>query len=414
MGSRQRRGSVATRGGPRRPGADLVITNAAVWAEPDAEPVLDGRITVTAGRIGSVERMSSPVSTMSRAGVPVLDARGRIVTAGFWNCHVHLTEPVWSAAGRADALRLQSALDDMLVSRGFTTVVDLASNSRDTLPLIARIESGELTGPTIYTATEAICPARGLPFYTKESLPWYLWWAIPTPWTARGASRVAARQLRRGAGVIKLFTGSYVERDRIKVMAPRTAAAAAAAAHQHGVLVFAHTSNHRGLRVALDAGVDVIAHVPDETDGTADLLRTAAARGVRMIPTLQMFARTVTDSPSYLDPIDAALRIFIDAGGRVLFGTDVGYMSDYDPVGELTALQRCGMDSRQILRSLTTEPAAAFTRPDLGTIESGKCADLTMLSTTSLRVQPADLAGVAAVVKNGRIIFSTDERDRYA
>ena len=94
-----------------------------------------------------------------------------------------------------------------------------------------------------------------------------------------------------------------------------------------------------------------------------------------------MFAETVTTSPDYLDPIDAALRLFIGAGGRILFGTDVGYMSEYDTTGELAALVRCGLDSPAILRALTTEPATAFGRRDLGMIAAGATADLTALAT---------------------------------
>ncbi|MBZ5738882.1 amidohydrolase family protein [Nocardioides mangrovi] len=383
---------------------DLVITNATVWTSPDDEPLPDHAVVVHAG---VVERVV-PTAALDGAvaDLPVWDAVGRVVTAGFWNCHVHLSEPVWRGAGRAPVARLQAALDDMLLSRGFTTAVDLASNSRDTLPLVARIASGELAGPTILSATEAIRPARGLPFYTREEVPWFLWWALPTPWTAAGARRVARRQLRKGARVIKLFTGSYVERDRIKPMGIPHARAAVEVAHEHGVLVFAHTSNREGLQVALDAGVDVIAHVPDETDGTEPLLREAANRGVWLVPTLLMFAETVTTSPAYLDPIDDALRVFRDAGGRVLFGTDVGYLQEYAIDGELAALERCGLDGPAVLRALTTEPAAAFGRPDEGTVAPGMRADLTVLETRASVVRPGDLGRVAAVVKDGRVVLT--------
>ncbi len=122
------------------------------------------------------------------------------------------------------------------------------------------------------------------------------------------------------------------------------AAAAVEVAHEHGVLVFAHTSDRTGLQVALDAGVDVVAHVPDETEGVAPLLRRAAESGVVLVPTFQMFARTVTDSPTYLDPILEAAQVFTDAGGRLMFGTDVGYMDDPTIDDELGYLARCGLD----------------------------------------------------------------------
>ncbi len=360
-------------------------------------------MVIRLGRIVSVVPMAELGAIA--ADLPVWDAGDRVVTAGFWNCHVHFTERVWATARRASASRLQAALDDMLVSRGFTTVVDLASNSRTTLALAARLASGELTGPTVLTATEAIHPAQGLPFYTREEVPRIFWWVIPTPRSPRAARRAVTSQLRKGAGVIKLFTGSYIERDRIAVMDPEIAQAAVEVAHNHDRRVVAHTSNQDGLRVALEAGVDVIAHVPDETEHTDELLRRAARTGVRLIPTLHMFASTVTGSRDYLDPIDRALRLFLDEGGGLLFGTDVGYLPDRDTTPEFAALARCGVDTPAILRSLTIEPAVLFDRADSGRVEPGHVADLTVLATSSSTLEPTDLGRVAAVVKAGRLIY---------
>lgn len=386
---------------------DLLITNARLWERPEAALRPDCFVSVAQGRVVDVGAMSERPGTVSVT--QVLDVGGRVVTAGFWNCHIHLTERVWSGAARAEAEPLQSALNDMLVSRGFTNVVDLASNSRNTLPLRSRIAAGELTGPTIRTATEAVYPARGLPFYTRGLVPWFARWALPTPWTPVGAGYTARRQLHRGADVIKLFTGSYVERDRIKVMRPQVAAAAVKVAHRDGALVFAHTSNRAGLQVAFEAGVDVIAHVPSETEGIDDLLLACAAAGIRMVPTLHMFAHTVTTSRDFLDPIADALRTFVQAGGRLLFGTDVGYMDDYDTTGELDALSECGLSAADMLRMLTTEPAAAFGCSQEGAVAPGMTADLAVLDTTRQALQPSDFSSIWGVIKDGNEILSSDQ-----
>ena len=52
----------------------------------------------------------------------------------------------------------------------------------------------------------------------------------------------------------------------------------------------------------------------------------------------------------------APLRTFVDAGGHLLLSTDVGYMDDYDTIGELDALSDRGLGAGDILRMLTTEP----------------------------------------------------------
>jgi imidazolonepropionase-like amidohydrolase len=143
-------------------------------------------------------------------------------------------------------------------------------------------------------------------------------------------------------------------------MAPAIARTAVRIARRHGLPVFAHTSDRAGLRVALDAGVDVIAHVLDTTEGTAPLLREAADLGRWLVPTLDMFAQTVTRDPAYIDPIHASLNLFREGGGRLLFGTDAGYLPDHDPSGEFAALHACGLGVDDVLAMLTTRPATAF------------------------------------------------------
>ncbi|WP_166435853.1 amidohydrolase family protein [Cellulomonas shaoxiangyii] len=336
-----------------------------------------------------------------------LDVRGRVVTAGFWNCHVHLTGQPWLRSRTGSAPDLQAALDDMFLRRGFTQVLDLASNPLTTRALVRRISTGELRGPEIVTAGNGVRPWRGIPFYVAADLPRYLHALMPGPATPLAARLVVAAQAVAGAGVTKLFTGSYVTPTRVKPMRLAVARAAASEAHRRGMRVFAHPSNREGTSVALRAGVDALAHVPDETDGTESLLREAAAAGVRVVPTLHMFASTVTTDEAYLAPIRGALRGFVDAGGRVLFGTDVGYMSDRDTRGELEAMHAAGMSPSDLLRSLTVEPAEFMRRPDLGTVEPGMRANLTVLATTEPPT-PADLAHVAAVVRDGQVVYERD------
>jgi predicted amidohydrolase len=103
--------------------ADLVVCNATLVRAPGAVLVPGATIVI---RDGLISDGPAP------AGAQELDAAGAVVTAGFWNCHVHLTEPVWSGAARKPAAQLQPALDDMFNSRGFTSVVDLGSSPLQT------------------------------------------------------------------------------------------------------------------------------------------------------------------------------------------------------------------------------------------------------------------------------------------
>ncbi|HIY65376.1 MAG TPA: amidohydrolase family protein, partial [Candidatus Agrococcus pullicola] len=335
-----------------------------------------------------------------------VDLQGSVVTAGFWNSHIHLTEDVWRYSGPVDGEQLQREIDDMLLSRGFVGAVDLGSNIFSTRAVRRRIESGELRGPAILTAGAGIRPWRGVQFYIKDELPWLLRTLLPTPLSAAGARRTVLRQAGRGADVIKLFTGSYVAPDSVKVMSPTVAKAATQEAHRKGIRVLAHASNREGTEVAIQAGVDALAHVPDQTAGTEALLAEAARRGVRVIPTFHMFASTVRSDEDYLGPIRDSFAGFLRLGGRALFGTDVGYMRDRRTEPEFEAMAASGMSSADILRSLTVEPVEFFAVAGDGTVREGAPADLTVLAT-NVEPKATDFANIRAVIRNGRMMYRT-------
>jgi imidazolonepropionase-like amidohydrolase len=99
------------------------------------------------------------------------------------------------------------------------------------------------------------------------------------------------------------------------------------------------------------------------------------------------------------------LRAWIAAQGVVLFGTDVGYMSEYDPTEEYALMNEAGMTFRQILGSLTTAPAERFgASKQLGRIAPGFVADLTVTRNDPAKDVRA-LAAVQYTLRDGKIIY---------
>jgi imidazolonepropionase-like amidohydrolase len=379
----------------------LVVRNAKIYPSPDAAPLERGSIVVQDGRITAVgTEVSAP------PGSQELSAEGYTATAGFWNAHVHFTEPKWKAAGRKPAAVLNAQLEDMLTSRGFTTVVDTGSDPRDTLRLRARIESTELKGPRIYTSGPGVFPPKGIPYYVRNEIPFWLRWWVPQPSTPAAGVRYIEKNLARGADFVKLFTGSYVARGKITTMPEDIARAVVHAAHADGRLVFSHPSNLEGTRIATASGVDVLAHPPDTAAGVdASVLQRIVDRGMAMIPTLKMFAVTASSDEEYLTPIYEVVRQFRAMGGELLFGTDVGYMRDYATEDEFRALVRSGVDARGILRMLTSAPAQRFgVAHDVGTIAAGMRADLVLLEGDPME-DVLSFARVRATVRSGRVLF---------
>jgi len=385
------------------PHATLVIRNAKIYPSPDAAPLDNATILIRDGKIAAIGDATLAIP----AEATTIPCNRCVVTAGFWNAHVHFTQRKWANADWADAVRLNSQLADMLTSRGFTTVVDTGSNLRDTVPIRRRIETGKLLGPFIYTAGSAQYPPHGIPFYLRDTLPRWLLYLMPQPDSPEEAAKVEQRNIHQGADVLKLFTGSYVEHDRVLPMPEANAAAAVNVAHAHGQLAFAHPSDLAGTQVAIQSGVDVLAHAPDTPDGIDNaLLQSMVDRHMAMIPTLKMFATTVTRDPAYLNPIYAEVRAFRSLGGQLIFGTDVGYMTDYATDDEFTALAASGLDYKDILRMLTTAPAERFkVAADKGTVEPGKLADLVLLDADPA----ADISAfskVRATIRTGQVIYS--------
>ncbi len=381
----------------------LAIQSAKIYTSPDTAPIESGTIVIRDGRIAAVG-----VDISVPAGAHIIPCDHCVVTAGFWNAHVHFTEAKWAQADWQPAAKLNAQLADMLTSRGFTTVVDVGSNLRDTIPIRRRIEAGELLGPKIYTAGSAQYPPNGIPFYLKGTTPWFILKLMPQPATPEEAARIEQRNIAEGADVLKLFTGSWIAHGKVLPMPENNARAAVAVAHSHGQLAFAHPSNLAGVTVAMNSGVDVLAHAADDTAGVdARLLQTMVDRHMAMVPTLKMFGTTVTKNPHYLGPIYAEVRQFHADGGQLIFGTDIGYMTDYSTEDEFRALEQSGLNATDILRMLTTAPAERFKVADQkGTIAVGELADVVVLSADPAS-DVANFSKVQTVVRSGRVVYGS-------
>jgi imidazolonepropionase-like amidohydrolase len=100
------------------------------------------------------------------------------------------------------------------------------------------------------------------------------------------------------------------------------------------------------------------------------------------------------------------LQAFSQAGGQVLFGTDVGYIEQFDTSEEFKWISRAGMSFQEILASLTTNPAQRFGySTHSGRIAKGMDADLVIL-----RADPAEstsaFSQIRYTIRNGEIIYA--------
>src|SRR6202034_1266047 len=97
------------------------------------------------------------------------------------------------------------------------------------------------------------------------------------------------------------------------------------------------------------------------------------------------------------------LKAFSDNGGAVLFGTDVGFTKLYDTTLEYELMHRA-LSERQVLASLTTNPALYFKAAKKGKVEQGFDADLAVLDGDPV-ADISNLAKVAYTIRAGQIIY---------
>jgi imidazolonepropionase-like amidohydrolase len=356
-----------------------------IYPAPDVAPIADGVLLLRAGKIAAIGARGA---VKPPPGVRELECQGGVITAGYQNSHVHFTSEQFSNAQNAAPQDLERHLQEMLIRYGFTTVVDTASDRDNTLALRSRIESGKVRGPRILTVGSALYPHNGIPIYLAD-LPKPVLDRLPQPATPDAALSVVRENLQAGVDGTKLFVATP-QRDRsVKLMPNAIARAAADETHAAGKLVMAHPTNLDGVRIALGAKVDILVHTTlgEETPWPAALVKQAIEQKTSLVPTLQLLGYEL-DKEKVPEPvqqrlIDAAvakLKAFAYSGGQVLFGTDVGYMTEFDPTTEYELMSKAGLTPMQILASLTTAPAARWNEADRrGRLETGMDADIVVL-----------------------------------
>src|SRR5262249_41032420 len=174
-----------------------------IYPSPTAPPIDDGTVMMHGGRIQSV----GPTPTIRiPAGTAMLDCKGLVITAGFWNNHVHVLAPALLEARDSRVAGLQQELDTLFNRWGFTTVFDLGSVLDNTLSLKHRIESGELRGPRILTTGEPVWTIE--PVYIRDFLQAHHLSFPDTTSSEQAVAHVRDHVAKRANG-IKMFTGSY-------------------------------------------------------------------------------------------------------------------------------------------------------------------------------------------------------------
>jgi len=438
----------------------LTIVGGTVIDGTGRSPLEDATVVIEGDRIIEVGRAAT---TPVPPGTTMIDGRGKFVTPGLVDMHVHVYTP-------------EKWHPEFFLAAGVTTVLDLGGQLHDVAAYRNAVESGVRPGPRI--------------LFTGPMLE-------------------EGEMFAGFAGFCRRFDSAHTEAevdaladagvDAIKLyvtVRPDTARRACARAHARGLPVFMHQHATWGAEAAL-AGVDSVEHVnvfgqlapqgfwlaepsklnPFEyggwlwrwlgdldprSDAVHRLYDGLIAAGTALDPTLVLYAArpgalgddvgdTSMDDPErtkLLPRLPAAvgkelvgrwaerrnaargaaeaakhrmrrawaniLKLiggFHRAGGMVLAGTDcpnVAIVSGFSLHRELELLVRAGLTPMEAILAATRRPAERLGRRDVfGTIAAGRAADLLLLAADPL-ADIRNIGRIERVIARG-VVYEPDK-----
>ncbi|HVL80587.1 MAG TPA: amidohydrolase family protein [Actinomycetota bacterium] len=281
---------------------------------------------------------------------------GGVVLPGLVDAHAHLA--------LADPWQVARA--------GVTGVLDLGAPLHFAIgshePLRYRFSGPMLTSPGGYPIRTWGAGGFGLEVATVEQ-----------------AAQAASELIDHGATVVKIALepreGDVIPEGRLRAIVDT--------AHARGVRVVAHAVLTGAVCAALDAGVDILAHVPVERLDE-QVVADIASRGVAVISTI--CAQGATPA------VEDNARAMAEAGVRIVYGTNLGMReSPYLDIEELRCLAAVTGSEEGALRAATTD-AAEVAGVSSG-VHPGAPADLVWLPSFE---DLADLKGPKRVWIGGR------------
>lgn len=410
----------------------------------DSIAIIEGDTIKSVGRRGRI-----PIPR----GAKIVDGSGKFLLPGLIDMHVHYRD--WQG--------------ELFLANGVTTVKDLG-NPVEWISELSRMQTeGKLRGPKI--------------FFVGNNLD------APPP---EGDHNVGVANAQQVEKAVRLLNGFGVVAIKVRhKIAPDRLSEITSAAHALGLPVTGHLARTNATEAA-NAGIDGLEHAtgvaraaaesPDQVKTDAkgiqafledlrgfalmsekkesELIRLLVAKGVRLIPTLAVRKRAVSDDYQQMIAEDSSysqipelayvpeavrkdwreasidkklhevfgpdemrimrdgytrlqnfVRRFKEAGGVVLAGSDnLNGVAGLALRREMEALVDAGFTPIQSLEAATKDAAQFLRRKDIGTVEPGKKADLILVEANPLS-SIRNLSKINKVFQNGREVSTSYHRD---
>jgi imidazolonepropionase-like amidohydrolase len=384
----------------------IYVRCGALWDGKSDQLQRDVVIAIAGGRI------SSTGAAAPSQGGSVIDLGDQTCLPGLIDAHTHVL--ALSAAEVRQGAEKESVpartirgvtLARKALEYGFTSIRDLNSMGvgaadADISRAIAR---GFIAGPRMQVSTAGLSVSG-----SATSL-------VTACDGADGCRRAVREAVSHGANWIKVFGDRGVRRlpegifDDQPTFTLEELRAIVDEAHRVSRRVAAHASGKTSVHLAVEAGVDSIEHgmyiAPED-------LQAMSAKRIWYVPSLYLMTKAAFNSPEQQVQYQTGIDIIVDtfrraqrAGLKIAYGTDIGAFDwNVSPAIQLPLMVQYGFTTVQALKSATSAAAELLqTQRDVGTIETGKFADIIAVAGNPLE-NVALLQEISFVMKGGVVI----------
>lgn len=457
--------------------SSLAIVGATLIDGAGGPPVRDAVVVVTGSRIAAVGQRAAVTVP---PGVKVIDGAGKYILPGFIDTNVHLSLYGGSGERYESLVRYDSRQPDIVLeaaqldlARGVTTVRDSYGMLVPLTQVRDRIAAGQAVGPRIlaagnilgwsgpYSISFSLTAARGLTLFQEQMNDAIAQGGGEELMTMTPAQlRVAIdKYLDKGPDFLKYGGTSHWANPTYIGFSPEAQRVIVDEAHKRGKSADIHSTSVEGLRLSLEAGIDVIQHpeVIDTQEMPDELVRVIRDRHIvnsMLVSTMTGEAwqkhvksreefekrraedikkgtvpaqpRTTLEQRQLDADLGTELEIrrknaekLVRAGCVITVGTDSYWAAAAElarapkPVyqdhgtGTILAIEglvELGMTPSQAIVAGTKNGAIASRGEALfGTIEAGKEADIVILSADPL-ADIHNIEKVEVVIKGGHVI----------